>query len=91
MDSIIASINMNMIYQNNMVNSAPSAAKVDPQIAAQELTSLFLKNMMKEIVKNESNSAMPEIFMDKIIEDITKSDTFGINKIFADQLRKGMK
>lgn len=96
MDYIIPPINMNMISQNNAVNPYPSDSRIGSEFASEQLTSFFLKNMLKQIMKNESNEMfsgisntafMPEIFMDKVIEDLTKSDAFGINKIFADQLR----
>lgn len=88
MDIIIPPISMNL----------PSSfvRNVNSLTPGEQLSSFFLKNMLKEIIKNESNglfsengnsSFMSEIFMDRVIEDIAKTDAFGINKIFADQLR----
>lgn len=87
---------MNMIPVNSaFINS--NFSKNDPAETAEQITSVFLKNMMNEIIKNESrsffsegsqsyNSFMPDIMVDQLVTQIVKSDAFGINKIFSEKI-----
>lgn len=87
---------MNMIPANGaFINS--NLSKNDPAQSAEQITSVFLKNMMNEIIKNESksffsdgnqgyNSFMPDVLMDQLVSQIVRSDAFGINKIFSENI-----
>lgn len=92
MTNYIPQINMNMISEGIVpaATNYSGSASLSPE---EQVQSLFLKNMMKEIIRNETksflgedenirSSFMPEILVDQLISQIIKSDSFGLNKIF---------
>ncbi len=56
--------------------------------ATKQISSLFLKNMLKEVYKNETENSMifSDMIFDKMIEQLSESDAFGINALIKNQM-----
>ncbi len=87
---------------NNIDNIVPldnlQGTNISEKAATEQLTSIFLKNMLKEIYKNQtqnslfgdnSNSSLvSDSFVDQIVSQIAATDALGLNKLISSQAEK---
>ncbi len=89
MDFYVNPVQGNDYVQN--VNEVPSG-QADQKEVAKEFTSLFLKNLLGSIMKDQTKGTLfgessgysalaNEGMIDKLVEQISQSDAFGINKL----------
>jgi len=86
----------------NRANDVPQAPAQRQESAAEALSSMFLQTMLKEIYKSQfknglfqdendaSSSYFSEVFVDQMIDQLSRDDAFGLNEMIASDFKKKM-